>query len=304
MKIRDLFAGFLEDCYRNGRKPSTIRTRKDNLERIIDPSIGDFQITKLRLSDTGLVRERATLHGGTSTPTHSMVTLRRLLRYAVGQGYKMVFDYRDIEIPPYRVQKDVQALDLKEIAQIREALAALPDRSKHTSGRSWEIQKHAIARSTCLFEFLLHTGLRVSEALSVNIQDLDFEKSEVRIVNAKTGEWETVYLHGCCEAIDNYLKLRTDECAALFVSDKCTRLKMGTAKSSLRMVRRLLGQKKQYNHKLLRSTFVTLLFRGRCDPKEVQRLARHKSLRTTLGHYYKVKMEQLRPLHARVMGKI
>jgi len=300
MKLSQFFDSFLDDLARSGRKPSTIHHHRLNIKTVIAPTIGELSLREFRMPHTNLVVERAR---GNSGPHHSIVTLRRLLRHIKGLGYKLNFDWQDIEVPVYRVKSDVQALGRDEVEDIRRYLLEEKEYSKHSSLFDQAKQRYALARTRALFELLLHTGLRLSEALSVDIADLDFEREELRVRNIKTGEWDTVYLHGCLNPVNEYLKFRQDEHPALFLSNSGTRLCLGTAKSMVRRLKKKIGLKKSLNHKIFRSTFVTTLFRGKCDPKQVQYLARHRSLQTTLNYYYQVEKEKLKPIHKAIMER-
>jgi integrase len=301
MQMNDVFQGFLDDCFRAGRKWHTVVCHKNAINKVLRGTIGHIVIEKFRLPDVSLVIERGK-ELGTSVPTSSVITLRRVLRYAEGMGYKVGCNWRDIEVPHAKVKSDVQALDKDEIKHLRKFLDEnIELEGKHCSKEIKLAHRYTIIRTRCLLEFLLHTGLRISEALAVNIEDLDLEKCELRVRNIKSETWDTVYLYGCVDHINEYLKFRQDENPALFLSNTGVRLPVDTAKSTLRRLKTKYVSKKTLSHKLFRSTFVTTLFRARRDPKEVQLLARHRSLQTTLDYYYKVEKEKLKPVHKAVM---
>lgn len=304
MQLKDLFAPFLADCSRNGRTAHTVYNHKLRLEKIVGPSIGDLEVGNIRMSDVGWVIELARKYGN-GRENGAVITLRRLLRFAQNSGIKLALDWRDIEVPPYRVKSDVQALTQDEIVYIRKVMSEDElEYSKHTCEKLREKNRYALARTRCLFEFLLHTGLRISEALAINFEDLDFEKSELRVENCKTGTWDTVYLYGCTQAISDYLSIRKDGHNALFATHDGRRLTSNGAKSTLRRLKSRVKLKKSLTHKLFRSTFVTMLFRAKCDPKQAQYLARHRSLQTTLDYYYRVQKEDLKPIHRAVMSEV
>lgn len=305
MQLKELYIGFIADCVKIGRSKSTTYGHTKRCEKFIIPAIGNVHIEEIKKSHVGMVLERARAYGGTSSETQSVITLRRLLCYGVGEGYKLNFDWKDIEVPPYTVQSDVQALSFDEIKHIREVMKSDEEKySRHASARVKANHIHMLERTRCLFELLLHTGLRISEALAINIEDLDFNTCELRIENAKTGAWDSVYLYGTEEAITKYLSMRTDEHPALFVSGNGGRLTLNGAKSTLRRLKKRVGLKKELTHKLFRSSFVTTLLRNKCDPKQTQHLARHKSIQTTFDYYYQVVKEELKPIHKAIMSDV
>lgn len=271
------------------------------LYRVIHPVIGEKDISDLTPLDRDKIIQKG-LSIAHSVPRSAVVTFRRVLKYAKHNRHWFSFDVDDIEIPTYRRKKDTEALNIQELNQIRSYLNSDPEFEKHASLRVQEIAKHSRARTRCLFEFLLHTGLRLSEALSVNIQDINFETKELRIENCKDqGTWSTVYLHGTIDAINFYLKYRQDENPALFVSGTGVRLCRDTAKSYLRLLKKDLFLKKNLTHHLFRRTFITTLLRNGVDLKTAQMLGRYNSLAVMLDHYYEVEKEKLKPTHARIM---
>ena len=61
-------------------------------------------------------------------------------------------------------------------------------------------------RDSAIIDFLLATGVRVSEISALNIDDVNFQTNEVSVYGIKTGKWRTVYLDAkaskhfnCCE---------------------------------------------------------------------------------------------------------
>lgn len=87
-------------------------------------------------------------------------------------------------------------------------------------------EKMEMVRSSCrtpreraLVEFLYSTGCRVSEALALNISDIDFDKNESQ-VHGKGDKYRIVYISMRAKfLLMEYIKSRTDDNPALFVSD-------------------------------------------------------------------------------------
>ncbi len=304
MKLKELFQPFLDDCYRCGRAQSTIYAHKNLLRTIIGPTIGKKDLESLTPLDVSLLIEKGNTKGG-SVARAAVITFRRLLRFAKQSRHFFDIDIEELEVPEYRRKSDPIALTPEEIKTINKALVPKLTFNKHVPDRVVKEHHLAIARTKCLFSVLLHSGMRLSEALSVNIHDIDYENCELRIENGKEeGRFETVYLHGAMTDIDQYLRLRQDECPALFVSGSGKRLSYNTAQSCLKRIKKMIGLHKNLTHKVMRSTFITIFLRKGHDPKKVQHLARHRSLQMTLDYYYAVEKEKLKPIHKQVMSLI
>jgi len=303
MKIKELIPSFIQNCIRIGLRPNTVESHRNLLTRVVLPVLGDFDIKDLLPIHRSLVLEKATPMGA-SVPQRSMVSLRCLLAYARDCGYRSTFHLDEMKGAQYFRVKPVEALDKDEIAVIRSHLSNPPKFSKYAGQGCYEANKISYARTLCFFEFLLHTGVRLSEALAVNIQDLNWKESSLKILNEKTRKWRTVYFYGAEKAIQKYLETRKDGNPALFVSNTGKRLSYATAQSSLKSLKKRLKLRKHLSHHIFRKTFVTTLFRAKVDPKEVQVMAGHASLRTTLEHYYEVDLERLQPIHKKVIGEL
>ena len=303
MQLQKLFKPFIDDCRSRGLSHSTIYAHQNLIQKIIGPLLGHKEIENLTVLDISKIIEAGNKRGK-SVARSAIITYRRLLKFIKQARYWFDFDIEDIEVPQYKRTHDPIALTIDEVREIQSVLKPDETYNKHTPERQKEIQRMAMARTKCLFSVLLHSGMRLSEALSLNIEDIDYKNSEVRIENAKEeGRYETVYLHGAMQDIDEYLRLRQDECPALFVSGG-RRLSYNTAQSCLKKIKRRVSINKNLTHKVMRSTFITTFLRKGHDPKKVQLLARHKSLQMTLDYYYSVEKEKLKPLHKEVMSLI
>jgi site-specific recombinase XerD len=300
MKLKELYQPFLDDCNQLGLKGMTIYTHKNLIYKVLIPALGDIKLNELLPVHASLVINEASSYGR-SVPRAAVITLRRVLRYAKKCRYPFSFDIEELELPEYKRSKDPKALTMEKINEIRTYLKTPGCISnKHASRHTLECHEYSKLRTLCLFELLLHTGLRISEALRLNVSDIDFNTNELRIENCKDdGSWDSVYLYGAQEAIDRYLRLREDENPALFVTCEGERLTLNGAKSYIRHLKDKFNV--DINHKIWRSTFITTLLRGGVDIKQTQLLARHKSMHTTADYYYAVEKEKLKPIHAGVM---
>lgn len=310
MQIKDLLEGFIRDCRCSDLAESTIDKHVAMFNKIIVPAIGNKELTELLPIHRNDIIDKANL-GGKSTARHAILTFRKLLHYVkkcrIGSGVEAV----EIDIPSYRRSRDVMAWSPEEIKQIRAVLSKdySSEFSKHCRGRLIRGHQLAVKRTAALFELMIHSGLRLSEALSVNLENIDWYTCEVRVEDAKAeGEWKTVFLYGAEHAIKEYLSMRTDDCPALFVSMNGTRLCRNSAGTTLKRLKKrcVLDPKllATFQHKTCRSTFITIPLKKGVDPKTVQQLAHHKSLYMTLNYYFQIIQSELKPLHQQIYSGI
>jgi site-specific recombinase XerD len=303
MKLKELSLEFLENCNDIGMSAATIVHHVGRIRRFILPALGELDTSEIRPIHGDLVFKKGS-ESSYEMGRRSVITLRSIIKYARKKGIIFPFDIDDITIPPARRMKDSRALNLADIAQVREYFTRPIIFSKHARGHTQAKSHHAMIRTKALFEFLLHTGLRISEALSVDRENVDFLNHEVRFVSKKTKRWETVYLFGAEKELKEYMDTRKDTNTALFLSCSGKRLGPITAQTHLQTIKKRVGLKKNLTHHIFRSTFVTTLLRNKVDPRKTQLLARHTSLQTTLLYYYEVEKEELKPIHKEVMSLI
>ena len=145
--------------------------------------------------------------------------------------------------------------------------------------RSW----HAL-RDAALLETLYSTGIRVSELVGLNLQDLD-EISGTLIVRGK-GKKERLCPVGetALRAVRAYMAKRPGhlhEPRALFVSQKLTRITVRQVDRLLQQYLRQTGIPGRISPHSLRHSFATHLLERGADLRSVQELLGHASLSTT-----------------------
>jgi len=141
-------------------------------------------------------------------------------------------------------------------------------------------------RDRAILELLYGAGLRVSEAASLDVRDLDMANRQVRVVGK--GDKTRICLFGepARDAIRQYLDvarptLVTGAQAALFVNRSGGRL---TARSMQSIVRKSGVQaalRQGVHPHMLRHSFATHLIEGNADLRIVQHLLGHSSPDTT-----------------------
>lgn len=285
MKLKEFYDPFLAYLKQKGMDNKTVREYRRMLFGALSHSIQDFKVHKLKIVDIALTEEAGRMHGEYGAQRAVSVT-RQLLKFIKDSGHRLPFDWRDIRLPKVP-DKPVHSLTEEEIKIICDSL---------------DINILAQLRTRALMEVMLDSGLRIGEVISLNKQDIDWEKKEAEIINNKTGEKNKIYFTDrSLFWLKKYLEKRKDDLEALFVSGR-GRLLSVTARNFLMTHTRQLGLSKRIHHHLFRKTYVTELLRRGVDIKSVQVLARHKSERTTLHYYAAVDLDRCKKLHQEVMG--
>jgi integrase/recombinase XerC len=141
------------------------------------------------------------------------------------------------------------------------------------------------ARDVALFTLLYGCGLRISEALSLDLRDAPLPGSEAALRVRGKGNKERVVpvLPAVRQAmaawLAQYPEPKPD--APLFVGARGARLDPAVAQRALRNFRRLAGLPEHATPHALRHSFATHLLGGGADLRAIQELLGHASLSTT-----------------------
>ncbi|MEM9774922.1 MAG: tyrosine-type recombinase/integrase [Chloroflexota bacterium] len=133
------------------------------------------------------------------------------------------------------------------------------------------------------FYLLWQTGMRVSELEDLQLDDVDFDRQQIIIRNAKGLKDRAVYMtDGLIEALQDYLTVRgpalTDHVFIYrhkFLSKDLVRSRLRTASQRVRF---------KVTPHMLRHTFATQLVNAGADITTIQTLLGHKRLNTTMTY--------------------
>ncbi len=139
------------------------------------------------------------------------------------------------------------------------------------------------ARDEALMMLLYGAGLRINEALSLNIGDLPTADSAMRVTGKGNKQRIVPLLPAVREAIATYLKLHPKPAAdsPLFLGVQGARLNARVVQKALSDFRRLNGLPEHATPHALRHSFATHLLAGGADLRSIQELLGHASLSTT-----------------------
>lgn len=138
-------------------------------------------------------------------------------------------------------------------------------------------------RDRAIVEFLLSTGVRVSELVSIDMKDIDMSDKSVHIVHGKGDKERIVYFTDTtAEWLKKYFAEYDITEGAVFVGRRGALTKNG-----IEVLLKKLGDKcgvdDVHPHRF-RRTFATLLSRKGCPVVEIQKLLGHSNLNTTMEY--------------------
>ncbi|MBN8903350.1 MAG: tyrosine recombinase XerC, partial [Rhodospirillales bacterium] len=139
------------------------------------------------------------------------------------------------------------------------------------------------ARDTALFTLLYGCGLRIAEALSLDLRDVPRADAPLRVMGKGSKERIVPMLPAVREAIAAWLRLhpRPAPDAPLFLGARGKRLNPAIAQRTMRVYREQNGLPQHATPHALRHSFATHLLAGGADLRSIQELLGHASLSTT-----------------------
>ena len=151
-------------------------------------------------------------------------------------------------------------------------------------------------RDYCILTLFLNLGLRISELVGLNLNDI--HSDSIRVLG-KGNKERLLYLNdACADAINNYLNVRKGVIAidnrALFLSSRKTRISKSTVHALVKKHLQEAGiDSTKYSAHKLRHTAATLMLHNGVDVRTLQEMLGHENLNTT-QIYTHVENENLR----------
>ena len=183
--------------------------------------------------------------------------------------------------------KEIIRLDPDEVAIL---LDTVETGEKLTKKQLQYHEKNKL-RDIALLTLMLGTGLRVSECVGIDIQDVDFKNNGVKI-RRKGGYEAIVYFGEEVElALLDYLEQRSNATPvqghedALFLSMQNKRITVRAVENLVKKYASVVTSLKKITPHKLRSTYGTTLYRETGDIYLVADVLGHKDVNTTRKHY-------------------
>lgn len=163
-----------------------------------------------------------------------------------------------------------------------QALAVAADIGEASLGPSGDTAA-VQARDTALFTLLYGAGLRISEALGLDVRDVPSGRGALRVLGKGRKERLVPLLPAVRETLDALMRLHPDRRpeAPLFLGVKGGRLNARIAQLTLEGYRAQAGLPAHATPHALRHSFATHLLAGGADLRSIQELLGHASLSTT-----------------------
>ena len=199
-------------------------------------------------------------------------------------------------------EKEIIRLDVDEVALMLDQ-AESGDR---LTERQKAFHEKTKIRDLAILTLLLGTGIRVSECVGLDVNDVDFRNDGIR-VHRKGGKEQVVYFGDEVEeALLNWLEERehispaegSEE--ALFLSLQDRRMNVRSVENMVKKYARTAAPLKKITPHKLRSTYGTNLYRSTGDIYLVADVLGHSDVNTTKKHYAALEDERRRSARNKV----
>nr|WP_314465303.1 tyrosine-type recombinase/integrase [uncultured Clostridium sp.] len=206
-----------------------------------------------------------------------------------------------IQLPKLH-EKEIIRLDVDEVALLLDEV----EKGEFLTEKQKVYHEKTKVRDLALLTLLLGTGIRVSECVGLDLNDIDFKNGGIRI-HRKGGKEVTVYFGSEVEdALLDYLDERNQIIAeegnenALFLSMQKKRIAVRSVENLVKKYSRLVTPLKKITPHKLRSTYGTSLYKETGDIYLVADVLGHSDVNTTKKHYAALEDERRRSARNKV----
>ena len=246
--------------------------RKRGLTKVVSDDVTDY----LEVLRTG--RPPAARALAPASVARMLVTVRNLYRYLVRDG-EMTSDPTATVAVPQRPRSLPKAISLEDVAR----LLALP--APDLLGR----------RDGAMLEILYGAGLRISELIALDVDDVDLDQGSILVRSGKGSKARRVPVGRAARAaVGDYLTSSrrplvakgkaSSSRGALFLNARGGRLSRQGSWKILRRYAQMAGLEGRVSPHTLRHSCATHMLDAGADIRVVQELLGHASLTTTQGY--------------------
>ncbi len=137
------------------------------------------------------------------------------------------------------------------------------------------------SRDQVIMELLYGSGLRVSELVGLDRENLDLEIGLIRVLGKGSKERVVPVTNHAILAIEKYLKMRQDHSKILLLNYQGTRLSARSVRRVLDKMVAKISMEQHVNPHMLRHSYATHMLDGGADLRSVQELLGHIKLSST-----------------------
>ena len=264
---------FLEELKRNNASPHTVRSYESDLRQFLDyfsppgtdpPAPAEFDVLKIREWLAALYEHKLTA----VSVRRKLAALRVFFRFLVREGLAPMNAPRLLRTP--RAPKK-----LPDVMTTEQANALLDGVA------AGKLERPHPARDLAILELLYGCGLRVSELVGLNLDDIDRAERWLRVRGKGRKERQVPFGGKAAEALERYLEDRPSREPALFLNHRGARLTDRGVRGIIKLYATLIAGDSSLHPHSFRHAFATHLLSDGADLRSIQELLGHARLSTT-----------------------
>ncbi|MBR5192185.1 MAG: tyrosine-type recombinase/integrase [Clostridia bacterium] len=201
-----------------------------------------------------------------------------------------------VNMPKIREKEIIRLETNEKVDEVGDMLYVVENGTGLTK-QQYAYHKNTKLRDTAIVTLFLGTGIRISELVGINIEDIDFNSNSF-IVTRKGGNRTVLYFNEQVRsALFAYYNVRIDnnkvnpEEKAFFLSLQNKRISIRSVEDLVKKYAKIISPLKKITPHKLRSTFGTNLYRQTGDIYIVADCLGHKDVNTTKRHYAAINEE-------------
>ena len=264
---------FLEEMKRNNASAHTIKAYESDLRQFLDyftppgmtpPGPSEFDVLKIRewlawLYDHKLIAVSV---------RRKLAAVRVFFRFLVREGLAPMNTPRLLRTP--RAPKK-----LPDVMTTEQANALLDGVA------AGKVERPHPARDLAILELLYGCGLRVSELVGLNLDDVDRAERWLRVRGKGRKERQVPFGGKAADALERYLADRASRETALFLNHRGGRLTDRGVRGIIKLYATLIAGDSSLHPHSFRHAFATHLLSDGADLRSIQELLGHARLSTT-----------------------
>ena len=228
-------------------------------------------------------------------------SVRALFRYFFKKDKIKVDNAAKVSMPKLH-EKEIIRLEVNEVVE----LLNCAENGKGMSEHQKSYHENTKVRDMAILTLFLGTGIRISELVGLNNEDIDFTTNSF-VVTRKGGNKAILYFSDeVADALARYLAFKeTDKNTplnehALFLSLQMKRISVRAVEQLVKKYSRIVTPLKKISPHKLRSTYGTELYRETGDIYVVADVLGHKDVNTTKKHYAAISEDARRSVAGKV----
>lgn len=316
LRLREILSAmppFVKDYFRGIEPTTTIRTRISYAYDIRvffqfllaeNPRYKNYKLTDFKVSDLDLIQaldieeymeylkvykdsQDETITNGERGLKRKMSALRSF--YAYFYKKEMIHNNPTLLVDmPKLHERNIIRLDADEVAMLLDYVEKCGD---SLTGQKKVYYEKTKERDIAIITLLLGTGIRVSELVGLDIQDVDFKNGGIKVTRKGGNEMVVYFGEEVESALLNYIEARkaitpiAGHEYALFYSTQRKRIGVQAVENLVKKYASQVTTTKKITPHKLRSTYGTSLYRETGDIYLVADVLGHKDVNTTKKHY-------------------